>query len=546
MKNSKKSALLKFLACVGMALTILGVMIAFQANTTQAADGPKTYTITYNANGGTGAPEGQVKVHDVTLILPEQIPTREGYAFRGWSTTTHPEIIYPAGAEYTANRGAKFYAIWDVNEYTIRYNANGGYGAPDTQKKIKNEPLTLSSKKPYRKGYEFKGWSTTTHPDVLYSAGAEYLNNYGANFYAIWTPLPRPEDENSGFNKITLSGDPDDHIITDRYCYIEGEKFFLLLDKDLDLPGDFADNVALIMDKLEELTGLSYMDPVFQDTGKIGYGPWENFQYGRKVVISVNVDREAEGYISGALADEAFLYLTGLISPELWDSDPMYSEKIGGDDRFFVDYFTIAHELTHTLTLRKAKYSKIMAEGIADYLGLKALEEMPGYSEDFDRSLEYTLRYKHGIDYCYDHNFRSYMTEENAEQVFLMDFVLPEVDQTDKPQYYYGRYLYTYLFERFGMEAVQDYSDALWDSGFMTKYRDIDLYGGTTPEIMAEYCALIKGVFGSEIFKEFSAWYLDVYSQNIWFKVNLSFLEHLAEMGIDAETYYAWLEENQG
>ena len=231
MKNSKKSALLKFLACVGMALTILGVMIAFQANTVQAADGPKTYTITYNANGGTGAPDGQVKVHDVTLILPEQIPTREGYAFRGWSTTTHPEIIYPAGAEYTANRGAKFYAIWDVNKYTIRYNANGGYGAPDTQKKIKNEPLTLSSKKPYRKGYEFKGWSTTTHPDVLYSAGDEYLNNYGANFYAIWTPLPRPEDEN-GVYELTLSGNPDDHIITDRYYYVEGEKFVLLVDKD--------------------------------------------------------------------------------------------------------------------------------------------------------------------------------------------------------------------------------------------------------------------------------------------------------------------------
>ena len=544
MKNSKKSALLKFLACVGMALTILGVMIAFQANTAQAADGPKTYTITYNANGGTGAPEGQVKVHDVTLILPEQIPTREGYAFRGWSTTTHPEIIYPAGAEYTANRGAKFYAIWDVNEYTIRYNANGGYGAPDTQKKIKNEPLTLSSKKPYRKGYEFKGWSTTTHPDVLYSAGDEYLNNYGANFYAIWTPLPRPEDENSGFNKITLSGDPDDHIITDRYCYVEGEKFYLLLDKDLDLPGDFADNVALIMDKLEELTGLSYMDPVYQDTGVIGYGPWENLQYGRKVVISVIVDREAEGYISGALPEEVLFYLTGLISPELWDSDPMYSEKIGGDDRFFVDYCTVAHELAHTLTLRKAKYSKIMAEGIADYLGLKALEELPGYSEDFDRSLEYTLLYKHGIDYCYDQLFRSYMTEENAEQVFLMDFVLPEVDQTNKPQYYYGRYLYTYLFERFGSKAVQDYSDAMWASGFMEKYREVDLYGGISPEIMSEYCEVIKGVFGPEIFKEFSAWYLDVYSQNHWFKVNVYFFKYLAEMGIDEEAYYAWLEAN--
>ena len=47
-----------------------------------------TYTISYNANGGSGAPSSQTKLHGTTLTLSSVKPTRTGYAFLGWSTSS--------------------------------------------------------------------------------------------------------------------------------------------------------------------------------------------------------------------------------------------------------------------------------------------------------------------------------------------------------------------------------------------------------------------------------------------------------------------------
>lgn len=44
-----------------------------------------TYTITYDANGGDGAPEAQTKTHGTALTLSTMKPTRSGYTFQGWA-----------------------------------------------------------------------------------------------------------------------------------------------------------------------------------------------------------------------------------------------------------------------------------------------------------------------------------------------------------------------------------------------------------------------------------------------------------------------------
>ena len=46
---------------------------------------PATYTVSYDANGGTGAPGRQTKTYGVTLTLTTLIPTRRNYSFVGWS-----------------------------------------------------------------------------------------------------------------------------------------------------------------------------------------------------------------------------------------------------------------------------------------------------------------------------------------------------------------------------------------------------------------------------------------------------------------------------
>ncbi len=56
--------------------------------------------------------------------------------------------------------------------YNISYNANGGSGAPSSQTKYYDKLLSLSSLKPIRTGYTFKGWSTSsTATKASYQSG---------------------------------------------------------------------------------------------------------------------------------------------------------------------------------------------------------------------------------------------------------------------------------------------------------------------------------------------------------------------------------------
>lgn len=149
-----------------------------------------SYTISYSANGGTGAPSSQTKWKDQALTLSSTKPTRTGYTFLGWSTSsTATTATYSAGGSYPASLNASdtLYAVWKANTYTVKYNANGGSGAPRNQTKTYGVALTLSSTVPTRSNYNFKGWGTSASATtVSYAAGASYTKNAAITLYAIW------------------------------------------------------------------------------------------------------------------------------------------------------------------------------------------------------------------------------------------------------------------------------------------------------------------------------------------------------------------------
>lgn len=75
-----------------------------------------SYTVKYNANGGTGAPAAQTKWYGTTLTLSTTKPTRAGYTFKGWSTSSSAtSATYSAGGSYTANSAATLYAVWGTS-----------------------------------------------------------------------------------------------------------------------------------------------------------------------------------------------------------------------------------------------------------------------------------------------------------------------------------------------------------------------------------------------------------------------------------------------
>lgn len=168
-----------------------------------------SYTVSYVANGGSGAPSAQVKWHGKTLTLSTTKPTRTGYTFLGWSTsTTATSATYTAGASFTANANTNLYAVWKANTYTVSYNANGGSGAPSNQTKTYGTALTLSSTKPTRTNYTFKGWGTSaSSTTVAYAAGASYTANAAITLYAIWTlAYSKPRINGLAVTRCTSNG----------------------------------------------------------------------------------------------------------------------------------------------------------------------------------------------------------------------------------------------------------------------------------------------------------------------------------------------------
>ena len=74
----------------------------------------RTFTVSYNANGGTGAPASQTKTYGVDLTLSSTVPTRAAYAFKGWAKSSTGAVAYPAGGTYKENAAVTLYAVWEL------------------------------------------------------------------------------------------------------------------------------------------------------------------------------------------------------------------------------------------------------------------------------------------------------------------------------------------------------------------------------------------------------------------------------------------------
>ena len=71
------------------------------------------YTISYDANGGSGAPSSQTKEEGKTIKLRTTKPTKAGYTFVGWSTNRYNDTAeYKAGASFNNDNNTILYAIW--------------------------------------------------------------------------------------------------------------------------------------------------------------------------------------------------------------------------------------------------------------------------------------------------------------------------------------------------------------------------------------------------------------------------------------------------
>ncbi len=129
------------------------------------------YTITFDTNGGSEiAPITQDYGTEITA--PDK-PTRKGYTFKGWDK----EIPETMPAENITVK-----AQWEINQYTITFDTNGGSEiAPITQDY--GTEITAPDN-PTRKGYTFKGWDKEI-PETMPAENITVKAQWEINQYTI-------------------------------------------------------------------------------------------------------------------------------------------------------------------------------------------------------------------------------------------------------------------------------------------------------------------------------------------------------------------------
>lgn len=106
------------------------------ASATISVPAKTSYSITYNANTGSGAPGSQTKWYGEALTLSTTTPKLEDYDFMGWSTTQSTPgsgtATYTAGGSYTANSAATLYAVWKRAYIAPKISSLSVYRASNT------------------------------------------------------------------------------------------------------------------------------------------------------------------------------------------------------------------------------------------------------------------------------------------------------------------------------------------------------------------------------------------------------------------------------
>jgi len=143
-----------------------------------------TYAITYNANGGSGAPSSQTKTHGITLTLSNDIPYRADYVFLGWSTSSAATTAsYQPGASYTENTASILYAVWysgiHTHSFTNYVSDNNAICTSDgTKTAVCNNGCGSKSTivdSGSKKSHVYGEWRIGTHASCK-STGLEYRN----------------------------------------------------------------------------------------------------------------------------------------------------------------------------------------------------------------------------------------------------------------------------------------------------------------------------------------------------------------------------------
>lgn len=150
------------------------------------------YSVSYNANGGTGAPGTQYYYYGYDITLSTITPKRTGHTFLGWSlSNTNQWVQYSPGQTWAGTNEGNFtlYAVWERASCTIKFDAssNGGIvnGSDSIVQTVYYGDKIGKLPTAERLNYEFLGWNTNQNASGQY-IDETYIVKANITLYAIF------------------------------------------------------------------------------------------------------------------------------------------------------------------------------------------------------------------------------------------------------------------------------------------------------------------------------------------------------------------------
>ena len=229
------------------------------------------YYLYYKYNDGTNStwltevPDRPTTATTFTFhVNTAKLKDRRGYEHIGWADKADAAAAKYTGGEpitLTKDDPAKtIYAVW-MPFFELRYDANGGTGAPDSQTRTASHPtvnqvtFTVPNQTPTKEGYTFKGWAdSATATDAQYQPGGTVAVKHADSpktVYAVWEesapqppliPVPSYDDLKSAIGKIQVMDVSTTSCGTENYDLIDNtqsEPFNWTKTARLDQPGKY-------------------------------------------------------------------------------------------------------------------------------------------------------------------------------------------------------------------------------------------------------------------------------------------------------------------
>jgi len=184
----------------------------------------KSNRIVFHSNGGEGTMEPQIIASGTSELLSENLFTKYGYDFVGWSSEPNGIVSYSDGATFEMGIESEYnlYAMWSVSNYTISYDLNGGTLVDNaTSYTVYSNSFEISS--PTRVGYTFVGWSGSDIDGIKKNVTVENGSVGNRSFVAHWEAKTNQVFFDSNGAQGTMNGFTGK---TDQYINLPSNSFY--------------------------------------------------------------------------------------------------------------------------------------------------------------------------------------------------------------------------------------------------------------------------------------------------------------------------------